>query len=122
MKYKGFNIVTDEEIELFNYKDYSDHAEFFFRPIFKLLPDLEGMDKKEINKYFFKDIPEGFYFVGLEIISNTWINKGFCSHLFKEYGLILDETNPMQKIGNYSEEPMIFVRLEHILFDLQYLD
>jgi len=63
------------------------------------------------------------YLVGLEIISEKWVNKGFCGMLLETYGLVLDEANPMVKKGNRgNEESLIYLSFDHIAFAVHSVD
>jgi hypothetical protein len=91
---------------------------YSMKPIFEWLPNFNGLDEEEKKEYKYKNIKEGNYLVGLEVISDRWVNKGFCGMLLECYGLVLDEAYPMSKIGDskFDENPMIYLKFDHITF------
>lgn len=113
-------LVTDESNDYKNFFSEEYENEYLIKPIFKYLPDFDGMGANEKRNYKFKHLKEGRYLVGMEIISDKWVNKGFCANLFRFFGLILDESYPvvMNKNEYSTEKSMVFLRFEHILFDI----
>lgn len=114
---KGFPLLHEDDCkELFS-ADMSFFASYFMKPIYKWLPDFSDLDDEEKAKYIFKNLKEGMYLVGLEIISEKWVNQGFCGMLLEKYGLVLDEANPMVKKENrVSEKSLIYLSFDHIAF------
>ena len=118
---KGFPLLHEDECnDLFSSED--DFTGYYFvKPIYKYLPDKDSWDGEEKDK--FNNVREGLYLVGLEIISDRWVNKGFCLRLLESYGLVLDEANPMVKKGDRGDEDsFIYLNFNHICFAVHLLD
>ena len=114
---KGFPLLHEEECKEMFSADMSFSGYYFMKPIYKWLPDFSDLDDEEKAKYIFKNLKEGMYLVGLEIISERWVNKGFCGMLLETYGLVLDEANPMVKKGDRGdEESLIYLSFDHVAF------
>lgn len=118
-KDQRFPLLRQEQCNgLLNSDDDSLAEDYFMKPIFKPLPDTDGLSDEEKAKYKFRDIEEGWYLVGLEIISNMWVNKGFCGMLLETYGLVLDESYPMVKKDRHRDESFVYLKFEHIVFSV----
>lgn len=114
---KGFPLLHEEECREMFSADMSFSGYYFIKPIYKWLPDFKELDDEEKAKYIFKNLKQDMYLVGLEIISEKWVNKGFCAMLLETYGLVLCEANPMEKKGDRGdEESLIFLSFKHIAF------
>lgn len=113
--------LVHEESE--EYKEFFSSGrwgtEYLIRPIWKWLPDFDEMDDEEKKKYKLKNMKEGLYLTGMQIISEKWVNKGFCASLFATFGIILDEAYPveMKKDAYGIQKTMLYLNFEHILFD-----
>lgn len=120
---KGFPLLHEDECnDLFSAED-SFTGYYFVKPIYKYLPDTDGLDDEEKAKYKFKNVKEGLYLVGLEIISDRWVSKGFCGMLLETYGLVLDEANPMVKKGDRgNEDSLVYLKFDHIAFAVHSVD
>lgn len=94
-------------------------GDYLIKPILTWLPDFDEMDDEEKKKYKLKNLKEGLYLTAMEIISDKWVNKGFCASLFSTFGIILDEAYPVEmKADHYkTEKSMLFLRFEHIYLD-----
>lgn len=91
---------------------------FLVMPEYSYLPDYENLSDEEKEDYFLKNIDEGLYITGCTIISDKWVNKGFCGYMIREFGLIIDEAFPLKRIkSEYSEECLIEIRFKHICFE-----
>lgn len=113
----GYKLATAEDaLDLFD-ADHSFSGQYHIKPIYSYLPDFTNMEEEEKKEYVFKDVPEGSYLVGLEVISDQWVNKGFCNTLFRSYGLILDESYPlaMRASRHDTEASMVFLSFRHPL-------
>ncbi len=114
----GFPLLHQDECkEMFSAEDFWS-GYYFVKPIYKWLPDFKDLDDDERAKYKFKNVKEGMYLVGLQIIADRWVNKGFCGSLLENYGLVLDEANPITKKGDgkFDEDAMIMLNFDHIAF------
>jgi hypothetical protein len=92
---------------------------YFLKPEYKYFPDTDGLEDDEKEKYKFKNVKPGMYFIGLKVISEEWVNLGFCGSLLSQYGLVLAEANPIIKKGNHRWSPgiaMIELSFTHIHF------
>ena len=109
----------DEDAKNFLNPDNFMSGYYLVKPIWTYLPDFDEMDDAEKKKYKLRSIKEGLYLTGLELISDKWVNKGFCASIFSTFGIILDEAYPVEmKSEHYkTEKSMVFLRFEHILFD-----
>ena len=115
---KGIPLLHEDECtDLFSADSTWSDYYYFIKPIYKYLPDTDGMDDEERANYKFKNVKEGKYLVGLEIISDHWVNKGFCGSLLTHYGLVLDEGNPIVKKGdNGDDDSLVYLSFDHIAF------
>jgi len=110
---KGFPLLHEDECDTMFSADQSWAGEFFIKPKYKWLPD--SREDEEREGYLLKDIKPGMYLVGLEVISDRWLNKGFCAMLLNHYGLVLDESYPMARMDNYKhEKTYVHYSFEHI--------
>ena len=114
----GFPLLHEDECKEMFSSENSWAGYYFIKPIYKWLPDLQNLDDYERSKYKFKNVKEGMYLVGLKIIADRWVNKGFCGTLLERFGLVLDEANPINKKGDskYDKESMIMLSFDHIAF------
>ena len=93
---------------------------YLLRPIYTYLPNMSELNDEERKDYKFKDVKEGLYLTGLEVVSDQWVNKGFCAALLERFGLVLNEAFPIKRISNYSsEKTMIMLNFKHIVFALR---
>lgn len=117
---KEFPLLDQEKCKEMFSADMSFSGYYFIKPIYEWLPDFSGLDDEEKAKYIFKNLKEGMYLVGLEVISEKWVNKGFCRMLLETYGLVLNEANPMVKKGDRNEEEsLIYLSFEHVAFAVE---
>jgi hypothetical protein len=108
-----YPIITAKEFT--KYSDDFLMTEYFVRPKFASLPDLDSLDEEEKEAYKFKDIPEDVYLVGLEVISETWVNRGFCGRILEAFGLVVDEAFPVsQTESTYSTKTLIRINFGHV--------
>ena len=121
---KGFPLLHEEECREMFSNDRSFSGYYFMKPVYEWLPDFGDLvDDEEKSKYIFKNVKEGNYLVGLGIISEKWVNKGFCGMLLETYGLVLDEANPMVKMGDRgNEESLIYLSFNHVAFAVHSID
>ena len=55
----------------------------------------------------------------MQKISDKWVNKGFCSMLLNQYGLVLDESNPMIKIQDDDyQKSFVYLNFCHVAFSV----
>ncbi len=74
----GFPLLHEDECkEMFSAED-AWAGYYFVKPIYEWLPDFQNLDDDERAKYKFKNVKEGMYLVGLQIIADRWVNRGFC--------------------------------------------
>ena len=120
---KGFPLLHEEDCKrLFSADAFYTHL-FFLKPIYKSLPDFTEFDDEEKEDYIFKNLKQGDYLVGLDVISDKWVNKGFCAMLLEKYGLVLDESTPMVKKADYyegwqKEESFVYLSFQHIAYSV----
>jgi hypothetical protein len=114
---KEIPLLHEEECnELFSSQTSFSEC-YFMKPIYTFLPDFSYLAEEEKPGYLFKNLEEGQYLIGLEIISEKSVGMGFCSMLLKSYGLVLDEATPMIKKNNKrDEESFIYMSFRHIAF------
>ena len=114
----GFPLLHEDECKEMFSSENSWAGYYFIKPIYRWLPDFQQLDDDERAKYKFKNVKKGMYLVGLKIIADRWVNKGFCGTLLERYGLVLDEANPIIKKGDskYDGESMIMLNFDHIAF------
>jgi len=114
---KGFPLLHEEECKEMFSADMSFSGYYFMKPSYKWLPDFGELDDEDKEKYIFKNLKEGMYLVGLEIISEKSVCRGFCGMLSNTYGLVLEKANPMVKKGDTGdEESLIYLSFEHVAF------
>ena len=120
---KGCPLLHEDECNDLFSAEGSFTGYYFVKPIYRYLPDTDRLDDEEKAKYKFKNVKEGLYLVGLEIISDRWVNKGFCGMLLETYGLVLDEANPMVKKGDRGDEKsLVYLNFDHIAFAVHSVD
>ena len=114
---KGFPFLHEDECnDLFSAQGCFT-GDYLVKPIYRYFPNTDGLDVEEKEKYKFKNVKEGLYLVGLEVISDGWVNKGFCGMLLKQYGLVLREANPIvKKCDRGDENSLIYLNFYHIAF------
>ena len=111
----GFPLLREDECNGLFSAEYCFTGNYFLKPIYRWLPDFRDMDDEEKAEYNLKNVKEGLYLVRLEIISDRWVNKGFCGMLLEKYGLVLDEANPMVKKGDGGDEnSLVYLNFDHI--------
>ena len=114
---------VNECTEYFSY-DGLFGSDFFFKPNFRFLPlsdtsDLNAFDDA-VNKL---SIPDGIYLIGLGVISKEWIDMGFCNHVYRNMGLIINYAYPMSRSGgSLSEDPFINISFTHAMYQGYDLD
>lgn len=114
----GFPLLHEDECKEIFSAENNWAGYYFVKPIYKWLPDMQELEDYEREKYIFKNIKEGRYLVGLKIIANGWVNPGFCCTLLQQYGLVLEEANPITKKaeGLHDQESMIMLNFKNIAF------
>lgn len=113
---KGIPLLHEDDcLSLFTPEGFLS-SYYFLKPKYKYLPDLKYIDEKEKSEYFLKDIKEGFYLIGLQVISDNWVNRGFCELVLTRLGLVLVEANPMTKKGNFGKRSLFYLNFKHIAF------
>jgi hypothetical protein len=96
---KGIPLLRAEEcIDLFDMESILS-IDAFLKPKYQMLPDFDGLEEIERNSYLLRNITEDTYLIGLEVITDSWVNPAFCSSLIDTYGLVLKEVHPMAKTG-----------------------
>jgi len=120
---KGFPLLHEDECNDLFSAEGSFTDGFFVKPIYRYLPDFDGLNEEEKIDYKFKNVKKGLYLVRLEIISDRWVNPGFCGMLLKTYGLVLDEANPMVKRWDSGNEvSFVYLNFDHIAFAVRSVD
>lgn len=120
---KGFPLIKEKEFNEMLSHDSSFSGCFFLKPIFQFLPDYSDLCEEEREKYIFKKIKKGVYLIGLELISDKWVNKGFCAMIFENFGLVLKQANPIVKKNDiYHEQSLVYLSFEHIGLAVYSLD
>jgi hypothetical protein len=105
---KGFTIISEEEVKGGMFDDIFTEDRFV-KPIFKNLPDFDGLNNEEKKEYLFRDIKKGSYLVGLEIISEKFMS---CGVLLNYCGLVVSSVTPILKQGE--EESLYLLTFRHI--------
>ena len=80
---KGFPLLHEEECKEMFSADMPFSGYYFMKPIYKWLPDFSELDDKEKEKYIFKNLKEGMYLVGLEIISEKMGKQRILRNAFR---------------------------------------
>lgn len=110
-------LVKKDKFDLFSNDIYGD--KYYLKPEYKYLPDFTDMNEEEKLTYNLKDIEEDVYLIGIEVISDGWVSPGFMSTLFECYGLILEESYPIeQKNKNKVTQTYVYLNFKHIIESL----
>ena len=107
-------LVKAENVNLFEDQMWS--TAYFLKPEYTYLPDFSDMDEEDKLTYNLKDIEEGMYLVGLEVISDVWVSAGFLGVLLDVYGLLLDESYPVeQKDKHKVSKTFVHLKFKHVI-------
>ena len=122
VKIEGFPILLEEECQdMFN-SDFGFFERYFLKPKYEWLPDFGELNEEEKTKYKFKNLKEGMYLVGMEIITENWVDVGYCNYLLEQCGLVLDSANVMEMKGSRgSKESLICLTFKHIILSVNSL-
>lgn len=112
IKLNGIPLLTEEQCQgLFSTDDWG--GDYLMKPIYRDLSDTSDLSESERKNYRFKELPDELYLVGLVVVSDDWVNKGFCGSLFETYGLVLDEAHPITKKEKNNSESMMQLTFGH---------